>query len=252
MRGHRDSAEARIVSLIFPRWANAVPGAIAAALGLFGATAVATVWYYFTPNYWEVGYRPDQPVDYSHQLHAGKLGIDCRYCHYNVEESYRSSVPDTATCMSCHTGEGEQGFLNFDLWRAHKGNANLVTLRAAFASGEPVRWKRIHKLPDYVQFPHAAHVNAGVSCYSCHGNINELVVVEQREPLSMGWCLECHRNPEKALIDVDGLLGDGAVKVTDLARVAKLLDSNEQRARGAKLAEQKQLEPPEHCGACHY
>ena len=240
------------MSLIIPRWVNTLPGAIAAALGLTGGLATAGVWYYFTPSYWEVGYRPDQPVDYSHQLHVGKLGIDCRYCHTAVEESYHANVPDTATCMSCHTGEGETGYLNADLWRAHKVNANLVKVRESFASGEPIRWTRIHKLPDYVNFPHSAHVNAGVSCYSCHGNIHEQKVVEQRESLSMGWCLECHREPENALVDVDGLLGTGEVLVTDLARVAKLLDSKEQKARGQALAEQRQIEAPDNCGACHY
>lgn len=240
------------MSMTFPRWANAIPGALAAVFGLGGGVVTAGVWYYFTPSYWEVGYRPDQPVDYSHQIHAGKLGMDCRYCHVSVEDSYKANVPDAATCMNCHTGEGETGFLNNDLWRAHKNNVNLVTLRSSFASGEPVRWKRIHKLPDYVNFPHSAHVNAGVSCFSCHGDINEQKVVAQAESLSMGWCLECHRDPAKALVDVDNLLGEGKVRVTDLARVSKMLVSKEQQERGAKLAELRQIQPPDNCGACHY
>ncbi|MGP1347388.1 MAG: cytochrome c3 family protein [Phycisphaerales bacterium] len=239
------------MSSIFPSWANAVPAAVLAGLSVAGIGVVAGVWYYFTPAYWEVGYEPEQPIAFSHQLHAGTLGIDCRYCHTHVEESGHANVPDTATCMNCHSGEGEVAYLNTALWQAHRDLPDLVELRESWSTGEPVQWRRIHKLPDYAHFNHAVHVNAGVSCYSCHGRMDRLRVVRQEEPLSMAWCLECHRAPEQYLVDVDGLLGE-PIRITNLAAVAAQLQAENQLERGLQLARERALDPPQDCGACHY
>ena len=242
------------MSLVFPEFSNRVPKLVGAALGFVFVSVVLGVTYYFTPKFWEVGYQPEQPVSYSHQIHVGKLGMDCRYCHSHVEESRFSNVPDTATCMNCHTGEvGAGGFLAANLWAAHEINPNLVKVRNAYATGEPIRWQRIHKLPDYAQFNHSVHVKAGVSCYSCHGNINELEVVRQEQSLSMAWCLECHRRPENALVDATDVGGMKNHPITDLAHWATVLaNTKTQRAEGLAIAERKQLEPPQDCGACHY
>ena len=247
------------VSTVFPRWMNALPAAIAVGAGVAAAAAIGGIWHYFTPEYWEVGYMPDQPVKFSHQIHAGQLGIDCRYCHTHVEESAHSNVPSTSTCINCHQGDtaADLAYLNSDLWAAHKINEDLIQVRTADDTEEPIRWRRIHKVPDYAHFNHAVHVNAGVSCYSCHGRIDQMEVVYQVESLSMAWCLDCHREPQKHLVDVDGLLTEtmeqgGPVEVTDLARVAKLLARENQSKEGLLLAESKQLQPPEHCAACHY
>lgn len=237
---------------LFPKWMNALPTA-AAVLGGVGFVAVAGGWYYyFTPDYWRVGYQPDQPVDYNHQLHAGKLGMDCRYCHTNVEESPHSNVPDTATCMNCHTGAGEISYLNNTLWSAHKTNPNLVSVRSAYATGEPIKWRRIHKVPDYAHFNHSVHVKAGVSCYSCHGRIDQQAVVRQVHGMGMGFCLDCHRNPEKSLVSYDDQVLSSVPKITDLAAVQALLNEQAQAARGDEIARTKQLQPPQNCGACHY
>ena len=238
------------MSRVFPEWTNATPRALGALAGFAGICVIGIVWYYFTPKFWEVGYQPEQPIAFSHQIHAGVLGMDCRYCHTNVEESGHSNVPDTATCMNCHTGEaGVGGYLNSTLWAAHETNEHLVALRSAYNSGEAIRWARIHIVPDYAHFNHAIHVNAGVSCYSCHGRIDRQEVVRQVEPLSMGWCLECHRAPEKHLVDVtDPAIG----RITNLMAVEAQLSSPAQLAQGMRLAEEKQLQPPEYCGACHY
>lgn len=241
------------MSQVFPKWTNLIPKVIAP-LAVLGLGLVSFGYMYYVDNkYWMVGYEPQQPVDYSHQIHVGKLGMDCRFCHTHVEESYHSNVPATATCMNCHTADEatDQAMLSSDLWKKHKTNKNLVTLRASFQSGEPVQWRRIHKIPDYAHFPHAAHVNAGISCYSCHGRVDQLEVVRQNHSLAMGWCLECHRAPEKHLVDNKGQMG-APVQVTDLKTVAELLASESQAQRGAELAKQKQLQPPQHCAACHY
>ena len=231
---------------------NAIP-TVAAVGGFFTLAAVtAGVTYYFTPEFWRVGYEPEQPVNYSHQLHAGTLGIDCRYCHTNVEKSGHSNVPDTSTCMNCHTGSGDQAYLNLTLWNAHKVNENLVRVREAYASTAPIEWKRVHKVPDYAHFNHAAHVKAGVSCYSCHGRIDQQAVVRQVHGMAMGWCLDCHRNPERALVIADDLGATDAPKITDLEAIEALLSSRGQRESGLAVAKARQLAPPEHCAACHY
>ena len=241
------------MSQVFPKWTNLIPTVIAP-LALGGLVAVcAGYMYYINNEYWMVGYEPQQPVDYSHQIHVGKLGMDCRFCHSHVEESYTSNIPATSTCMNCHSADDatDVAFLNSDLWKTHKTNKNLMTVRASFASGEPIQWRKIHKIPDYAHFPHAAHVNAGVSCYSCHGRVDQLEVVRQNKSLAMGFCLECHRNPEKSLIDNKGDLGP-ALMVTDLMHVAGQLASEDQTAKGLELAKLKQIQPPQNCAACHY
>lgn len=211
---------------IFPQWTNKLP-LIIAVVGLFVAvSAVGGVWYYFSPKYTDVGYRPIQPVPYSHKLHAGDLGIDCRYCHTSVETSAKANVPPTATCMNCHT---------MILPESEK----LLPVRESYATGLPIEWVRIHNVPDYAFFDHSAHVNAGVGCISCHGNIAEQVVVQQVEPLSMGWCLDCHRNPDPHLRPVD--------EVTNMdwqppANQAEFV---------AAWKQEKEINPPVDCSGCH-
>jgi hypothetical protein len=206
---------------------------------------------------------PDQPVLFSHKRHVGQLGIDCRYCHTHVDESPHSNVPDVNTCINCHAGDpaSDTAFLSSTLWggnRGHKNNVGLKLVRESYAGGEaeisePIQWRRIHKLPDYAHFNHAAHINAGVSCYSCHGRIDQMAVVYQSESLSMGWCLDCHRNPEPHLVNSDGILADEpTVRITDLSQIEKLLQNPAQAERGKKLAEARHVQPPEHCFACHY
>ena len=141
---------------------------------------VGFFWYYGSPKYTDVGYRPRQPVPYSHKLHAGDLGIDCRYCHYSVEKSAVANIPPTSVCMNCHT---------LILPESEK----LLPVRESWATGEPIKWVRIHKIGEYAYFNHSIHIDRGVSCISCHGNVADMEVVEQKKPLSMGWCLECHR-----------------------------------------------------------
>ena len=245
--------------MVFPKWLNHFPTVSAIGGGGTAVLAIGVVTYYFTPKWWEVGYEPIQPVEYSHHIHVGLLGMDCRYCHTNVEESPHANIPDAATCMNCHTadvtvtegGTIEVGtgltYLNSELIeRHHASNANLVKLREAFNGGEPVQWRRVHKLPDYVQFNHAAHINAGVSCYSCHGRVDRQAVVRQVESLSMGWCLDCHRNPEEHLIDTD------RIEITDLGSVQSQLQSDGQVDRGRELVEENVVVPSQSCGACHY
>ena len=171
---------------IFPKWTNKAPLYSAVGAGLTLIIVVGLVWYYASPWYTDVGYRPTQPVPYSHKVHARDLGLDCRFCHTGVETSPVAGIPPTKTCMNCH-----------NMIKADSDKLALV--RESFKSGKPLEWIRVHKSPDYVYFDHSAHINIGVGCASCHGNVAEMEVVTQIKPLSMGWCLECHRNPQDHL-----------------------------------------------------
>ncbi len=231
--------------MLFPKWMNAFP-TISAVGSLGGLSAVVgAFWYWATPAFFNVGYMPTQPGGgFNHQLHAGKLGMDCRYCHTNVEKSHEANIPNVATCYGCHA-PNHLTLYNND---THKAKTEFV--RTAYDKDESIEWRRVHKLPDYVtNFPHHAHLKAGVSCYSCHGQMTALPVVYQAEPLSMGWCLDCHRAPEKSLVPPD--------KVTQLQWVEEHLKSREADGttgviEAKALIESLKLKPPENCGACHY
>ena len=139
-----------------------------------------------TPKYTRVGYSPVQPVPFSHALHAGQLGIDCRYCHSNVESSGHANIPTAQTCMNCHS-------------QVKANSPLLAVVRQSYLTGDPVPWVWIHQTPDYVYFNHAIHVNRGVSCVECHGRVDQMDVVTHAKPLSMGFCLDCHRAPQDHL-----------------------------------------------------
>jgi hypothetical protein len=213
---------------IFPKWSNLLrPGLAAALLG--GPAYLAVVGYYGgAPRTTDVGYTPKQPVPYSHALHAGQLGIDCRYCHFSVEKTGFAAVPPTQVCMGCHTNV-----------RATSPKLQLV--RDSAATGFPMEWVKVHDLPDYVYFNHSAHVRRGVGCISCHGRVDRMEEVGQVERLSMGWCLECHRAPDKHLRPPE------FVTQMDWSP-----PNNESRVEfGARLRQQNGIAPPEDCSACH-
>ncbi len=211
---------------IFPRWTNKLPLAIGVLGPLFGAFVVFFAFYYFSPKFTDVGYRPHQPVPYSHKLHAGEMGMDCRYCHNTVEDAAHAAVPPTATCMNCHS-------------QVKTDSPKLALVRRSYKTGESIPWVRVHQLPDYAYFTHKPHVAAGVGCASCHGRVDTMVEVQLSEPLSMSWCLECHRNPEPHLRPLD--------KVTDMSWDPAVEDYDYRED-----PERKRLpSPPVHCSGCH-
>ena len=195
-----------------------------APLGLIGV--VGAISYWFSPSFTDVGYQPLQPVPFSHALHAGELDMDCRYCHSSVEKGASAAVPPTQTCMNCHS------------WIKTDSEV-LAPVRDSWESGNPVPWTRVHMLPDYAYFDHSIHVAVGVGCKSCHGRIDQMEVVYQHEPLSMGWCLDCHRNPEPHLRPLD--------EVTNMEYDPETAGydpkSDPERTRA--------LNPPLHCSGCH-
>jgi hypothetical protein len=178
------------VAVIFPRWTNKLPVILLGALFFGGIGTIGFIWYYFSPEYTDVGYAPKQPVPFSHKKHAGDLGLDCRFCHYSVERASYAAIPPTQTCMGCH-GQTWGNIL--------PKSKNLKHLRDKHNAKLPVEWKRVHMLPDYAFFNHKVHISAGVGCATCHGRIDQMKVVHQSKSLSMGWCLKCHRNPNPNL-----------------------------------------------------
>jgi hypothetical protein len=136
-------------------------------------------------SYWtDVDINVAQPVQFSHEHHVSGLGIQCVYCHSTVERSAMAGVPPTQTCMSCHS----------QVWTEAPA---LAPVRDSYAKGEPIQWNRVHDLGDFVYFNHSIHVKQGVGCSTCHGRVDQMQQVAKAEPMTMGWCLGCHREPER-------------------------------------------------------
>jgi hypothetical protein len=168
---------------VFHRSANNIAKAsialavILAGLSFYIITQLARSSY-LTGTYLE----KQQPVQFSHKHHVGDDGIDCRYCHTAVETSASAGMPPTQTCMHCHS----------QIWA---DSPYLEIVRASYRENKPIEWERVHDLPDYVYFNHSIHVNKGVGCSSCHGDVANMPAVYQVNTLQMEWCLSCHRNP---------------------------------------------------------
>jgi len=216
------------MSAIFPKWTNRLPLMIIIGVLFTGTFVTAGVWYYFTPKYTRVGYQPIQPVAFSHAIHAGQLGMDCRYCHTGVEKSWFSNIPAASTCMNCHN-------------QVLKDDPRLALVRESAASGKPIEWIQIHKLPDFAYFNHSVHVNRGLSCVECHGRIDQMDEVYHAKPFSMSFCLECHRNPAAKLRPLD--------KITDLAW--KPESPAKQLEFGQRAMHDWKVESLQTCSACH-
>ena len=138
----------------------------------------------------DVGVVQDQPVPFSHKHHVGDDGIDCRYCHTGVETSATAGVPPTKTCMTCHSA-------------LFSDSGYLEPVRESYRTDTSIEWVKVHRLADYVYFNHSIHVNKGVGCSTCHGRVDQMPLVFQANTLLMEWCLDCHKNTEKALRSLD-------------------------------------------------
>ncbi len=170
-----------------------------------------------------------QPVPFSHDHHTAALGIDCRYCHSSVEESASAGIPPIATCMNCHK----------QVWA---DSPMLEPVRRSYADREPIRWERIHDLPDFVYFDHSIHVAKGVGCATCHGRVDQMPLVFQAESLQMEWCLECHREPERFVRPRSEL-----VNMTWKAPGGRA----GQRRLGSELVAEYHIQSKLNCSVCH-
>jgi hypothetical protein len=169
-----------------------------------------------------------QPVQFSHKHHTGDDGIDCRYCHTSVETTASAGMPPTQTCMNCHS----------QIW---SDSPYLEPVRASFRENKPIEWERVHDLPEYAYFNHSIHINKGVGCSSCHGDVANMPAVYQVNTLQMEWCLSCHRDTENNIRPQS--------EIYNTAWVNNL--TPEERKR---LKEEYQIRPTEmltSCSTCH-
>lgn len=179
-------------------WLKATPILIALFVFYLILSGLGGAWDQLSAVGVHQGYKPDQPITFSHKLHAGENGVDCNYCHSGARHSKSAGVPSANVCMNCHTYINEG--------RSEEGTQEIAKIYAAIGfdpesrtyiegyEQSPIKWIRIHNLPDLAYFNHSQHVSvAGVECQTCHGPIEEMAVVEQYAPLTMGWCIDCHR-----------------------------------------------------------
>jgi hypothetical protein len=186
---HRPANNERITMQIFRPGADLLLRLTVVGL-LLAVGTVALVWHLTTPYQVPIREPIEQEVPFSHQHHVAEDGIDCRYCHTSVEVSSFAGIPPTYTCMTCHS----QLFTSSPI---------LAPVRNSLARDEPLRWKRVNKLPDFVYFDHGIHVSKGVGCVSCHGRVDRMNLTYRAAPLTMQWCLACHRAPERYLRPLD-------------------------------------------------
>ncbi len=237
---------------IFPRWSNLLPFKIAFCAGAVAAGVTLAFAYYATPKTTVAGYEPTQPIPFSHKIHVDQVGLDCRYCHSFVDVSGTSNVPTGSTCWNCHQ-------------HVQRDSPKLAPLHRSMNEtypgydGKPIEWVRVHKLPDYVYFNHSAHVNRGISCQSCHGDVNKMEVIYQVNSLSMGWCLDCHRAPEKNLRPLEEVFNfnyDAKNYINNHPQLTYTSDNQQVAVKttedlGIKLKQEFMSHPKESCTTCH-
>jgi hypothetical protein len=181
-----------------------------------------------SPYSTDEGIVREQPIPFSHEHHVSGLGIDCRYCHTSVETSAFAGLPPTKTCMTCHS----------QIWT---NAAMLEPVRRSWQTGEPIRWQRVHNLPDFAYFNHSIHIAKGVGCNTCHGPVDQMPLTWQQTSLQMDWCLNCHRHPEQYIRPKSEVFNMGYQYPPD------------QKAFGAKLVEEYHVQKQQldDCYICH-
>ena len=176
---------------VFPAWTNTIARYSLLGVLLGGAGPLWVVFVFARSSYGSgAGIARVQPVPFSHEHRVGVLSIDCRYCHTSVETSAVAGIPPTKTCMNCHSV-------------LFNSASYLEPIRESFRTDKSIEWNKVHRLADFVYFNHSIHINKGVGCSTCHGQVNQMPLVFQANTLLMQWCVDCHRNPEQALRSKD-------------------------------------------------
>jgi hypothetical protein len=212
---------------LFPKSINRLPLQLGIYSVVLVCVATAGITYYMTPKYTRVGYAPIQPVPYSHAKHVGELGLDCRYCHSTIDTA-GAAVPTSQTCMNCHN-------------QIKPASPALALIRDSFQTGKSVPWVHVHVMPSFVYFDHSIHVNRGISCVECHGQVNHMDVVTQKKPMSMGFCLDCHRDPASHVRE------KGDIFNLD----SKTIAETEGIEAARKFVTDRKINPPQSCSGCH-
>ena len=244
----------------FPKWANYLLPIILVSLVGGMIVTPAVMLFGLSAETLATGYQPPQPVPYSHEKHL-RMGLDCATCHNTVYQSNFASIPTTEVCIRCHgpSKDAQGNEIKGAAERVHSNSPMLKPLHDSWNSGLPVHWVKVHDLPSYAYFSHASHTNRGVGCYSCHDRIDKMggtgttdavPGVTQMKNLSMAWCLECHRAPEKNLRPIN--------QITNMAWVAPAKDGETPEAAqlrlGTELKAQYHIRSKEYmqsCSTCH-
>ncbi|HYV67349.1 MAG TPA: cytochrome c3 family protein [Myxococcales bacterium] len=218
------------MSALFKPWTNTAFRLALFALALLftGGLIAGPMIYVRSPLYTQQQDPIDQPVQFDHRHHVGDEGIDCRYCHSSVEKSSFAGIPATSVCLNCHS----------QIWNK---SPKLAPVRESFFSDRPIVWNKVNKLPHFVYFNHSIHVKQGVGCVTCHGRIDQMAQVEKWAPLTMGWCLDCHRNPERFLRPRE--------EVTSMTFTPG--GEHEQLALGERLKAEYHVATRTSCTTCH-
>jgi hypothetical protein len=218
------------LSALFKPWANTVfrVALVGLASGLAGSLAFAMV-YVRSPLATGQHDPVQQPVQFDHRHHVGDEGIDCRYCHSSVEKSASAGIPPTSVCLNCHA----------QVWNK---SPLLEPVRQAFFDDRPIAWRRVHHLQGFVYFNHSIHVAKGVGCETCHGRVDQMAAVAKAETLSMGWCLDCHRDPGPRLRPRDQVTAMGWTPPESRA---------ERDALAQKLLHDHDVQTRTSCSTCH-
>lgn len=210
-------------------------GTIVIVVLLSAGIYVAGLIFGYSPS-WYQGYAPEQPIPFSHRLHAGQYKVPCLYCHGSAEYAAHAEVPGLELCMNCH-----QAVKIDSPW--------IQQMAAAYKENKPIKWVKVHVLPDFVRFNHKRHIAAGVECSTCHGAVQEMDKVYQYAPLTMGWCVNCHRN--------DDYLKDGNKTEHDSRRVEFAKKKWELQGKEPNFVSKALGHPDPHnadvsCSTCHY
>ncbi len=181
------------MAALFPRWMNSVARVALLAVGcaLVGVPVALMAWVR-TPNATRQYQPVTQPIAFDHRLHVTGQRIDCRYCHFTVERSASAGLPPSSSCVACHD-------------ERYMSTSVIGLVRRSIATGRPLAWTRVHTLPGFVYFNHAIHVTKGVGCETCHGRVDRMARVYQDAPLTMSWCVDCHRDPAPNLRPVTAM-----------------------------------------------
>ncbi|ADO74528.1 cytochrome c3 family protein [Stigmatella aurantiaca] len=215
---------------LFPRWTNTVSRLSVAGLLAVPAISIGGLLAYArSPHVTNQNQPIEQPIEFDHRHHAGDEQIDCRYCHWTVENAPSAGIPSTTVCMSCHA----------QIWNK---SPYLTEVRKAFFADQPIPWVRVHNLPDFVYFNHSIHVNKGVGCATCHGRVDQMAAIEQASTLTMAWCLDCHRNPQPHLRPAE--------YITSMTWTPPA-DPKEAAALGETLAKEYEVHSRTSCSTCH-
>lgn len=241
--------------LIFRPWTNTV-ARVSLVIGMTTPLLVilGLMLYVRSPYFTQAIDEVVQPVEFDHRHHVADVGIDCRYCHQSVEKGPSAGYPPTQTCLNCHS----------QVWNK---SPLLDLVRQSYFQNEPIPWKRVHRIPDFAYFNHAIHVNKGVGCETCHGRVDQMPSIYENggevtarsgnAPLTMGWCLECHRNKEKYLRPKDKITAMGYDRDADpaaqvlLAEYKKQFPDQTSATIGDALVHQNAVRTRVACTACH-